>query len=325
MIKNHKKLFLIIFILLTVLTAYLSFVTGTLKITFNDWIDKLSTGENNAVDAILDLRLPRILIAMIVGAMLAVSGALLQASLQNPLAEANLIGVSTGALIMRTLCMMYIPQLYNYLPFLVFIGGLIPFIIIIFLHTKYQLNAVSMILVGVALFVLLNGVYDILSQNPLLKMSQGLTMKTWKDVYIIAISAMIGLSLSILLSPKLNLLNLDDMQAKSIGFQIDTYRWIIGLLAVFLASATVAIVGQIAFLGIIVPHIVRKIVGVNYKAVIPFSIVIGAWFLLLADLAGRTIHPPLEIPANAILMIVGGPTLIYLLCKGKRQRIYKSM
>ena len=77
MIKNHKKLFLIIFILLTVLTAYLSFVTGTLKITFNDWIDKLSTGENNAVDAILDLRLPRILIAMIVGAMLAVSGALL--------------------------------------------------------------------------------------------------------------------------------------------------------------------------------------------------------------------------------------------------------
>ncbi|MEJ7523025.1 iron chelate uptake ABC transporter family permease subunit, partial [Staphylococcus saprophyticus] len=88
--------------------------------------------------------------------------------------------------------------------------------------------------------------------------------------------------------PKLNLLNLDDMQAKSIGFQIDTYRWIIGLLAVFLASATVAIVGQMAFLGIIVPHIVRKIVGVNYKAVIPFSIVIGAWFLLLADLAGRT-------------------------------------
>lgn len=325
MIKNHKKLFLIIFILLTVLTAYLSFVTGTLKTTFNDWIDKLSTGENNAVDAILDLRLPRILIAMIVGAMLAVSGALLQASLQNPLAEANLIGVSTGALIMRTLCMMYIPQLYNYLPFLVFIGGLIPFIIIIFLHTKYQLNAVSMILVGVALFVLLNGVYDILSQNPLLKMSQGLTMKTWKDVYIIATSAMIGLSLSILLSPKLNLLNLDDMQAKSIGFQIDTYRWIIGLLAVFLASATVAIVGQMAFLGIIVPHIVRKIVGVNYKAVIPFSIVIGAWFLLLADLAGRTIHPPLEIPANAILMIVGGSTLIYLLCKGKRQRNYKYM
>ena len=112
----------------------------------------------------------------------------------------------------------------------------------------------------------------------------------------------------------MNLLNLDDIQARSIGFNIDRYRWLTGLLAVFLASATVAIVGQLAFLGIIVPHVVRKLVGGNYRVLIPFSTVIGAWLLLVADLLGRVIQPPLEIPANAILMIVGGPMLIYLIC-----------
>ncbi len=95
-----------------------------------------------------------------------------------------------------------------------------------------------MILVGVA-FVLLNGVLEILTQNPLMKIPQGLTMKIWSDVYILAVSALLGLILTLLLSPKLNLLNLDDIQARSIGFNIDCYRWLTGLLAVFLASATV--------------------------------------------------------------------------------------
>ncbi len=121
----------------------------------------------------------------------------------------------------------------------------------------------------------------------------------------------------------MNLLNLDDIQARSIGFNIDRYRWLTGLLAVFLASATVVIVGQLAFLGIIVPHVVRKLVGGNYRVLIPFSTVIGAWLLLVADLLGRVIQPPLEIPANAILMIVGGPMLIYLICQSQRNRNLK--
>ncbi|NGD08150.1 iron ABC transporter permease [Staphylococcus aureus] len=315
MIKNKKKLLFLCLLVILIATAYISFVTGTIKLSFNDLFTKFTTGSNEAVDSIIDLRLPRILIALMVGAMLAVSGALLQAALQNPLAEANIIGVSSGALIMRALCMLFIPQLYFYLPLLSFIGGLI------LLHSKFRFNAVSMILVGVALFVLLNGVLEILTQNPLMKIPQGLTMKIWSDVYILAVSALLGLILTLLLSPKLNLLNLDDIQARSIGFNIDRYRWLTGLLAVFLASATVAIVGQLAFLGIIVPHVVRKLVGGNYRVLIPFSTVIGAWLLLVADLLGRVIQPPLEIPANAILMIVGGPMLIYLICQSQRNRI----
>ncbi|HCY0366941.1 TPA: hemin ABC transporter permease protein IsdF, partial [Staphylococcus aureus] len=164
MIKNKKKLLFLCLLVILIATAYISFVTGTIKLSFNDLFTKFTTGSNEAVDSIIDLRLPRILIALMVGAMLAVSGALLQAALQNPLAEANIIGVSSGALIMRALCMLFIPQLYFYLPLLSFIGGLIPFLIIILLHSKFRFNAVSMILVGVALFVLLNGVLEILTQ-----------------------------------------------------------------------------------------------------------------------------------------------------------------
>ncbi|WRN67485.1 hemin ABC transporter permease protein IsdF [Staphylococcus aureus] len=309
MIKNKKKLLFLCLLVILIATAYISFVTGTIKLSFNDLITKFTTGNNEAMDSIIDLRLPRILIALMVGAMLAVSGALLQAALQNPLAEANIIGVSSGALIMRALCMLFIPQLYFYLPLLSFIGGLIPFLIIIVLHFKFRFNAVSMILVGVALFVLLNGVLEILTQNPLMKFPRLNNENMERRIHISSIS-IIGININITFIPKLNLLNLDDVQARSIGFNIDRYRWLTGLLAVFLASATVAIVGQLAFLGIIVPHVVRKLVGGNYRVLIPFSTVIGAWLLLVADLLGRVIQPPLEIPANAILMIVGGPMLI---------------
>lgn len=319
---NRFTLFFIAIVLL-LLTAYFSLITGTIQLSFDDISAKIINGHNENFDSIIDLRLPRIIIAIIVGAMLAVSGALLQVSLQNPLADANIIGVSSGALIMRTLCMYWIPQLYFYIPFITFIGGLLPFLIILLLNKRYNFNTVSIILIGVAMFVILNGIIEIMTQNPLMKIPQGLTMKTWQDVKIIIIAAIIGSVLVILLINKLNLLNLDDVQATSIGFKINRFRWITGLIAVFLASATVAIVGQMAFLGIIVPHVVRKLVGGNYKIIIPLSTIIGAWLLLVADFLGRTIQPPIEIPANALLMIIGGPVLIYLICIGKNKKILK--
>ena len=186
-------------LVILIATAYISFVTGTIKLSFNDLITKFTTGSNEAVDSIIDLRLPRILIALMVGAMLAVSGALLQAALQNPLAEANIIGVSSGALIMRALCMLFIP-IVLLLTIIKFYWWFNTILIIILLHSKFRFNAVSMILVGVALFVLLNGVLEILTQNPLMKIPQGLTMKIWSDVYILAVSALLGLILTLLLS-----------------------------------------------------------------------------------------------------------------------------
>ncbi|MEJ7170493.1 iron ABC transporter permease [Staphylococcus capitis] len=319
MLQHYSKLlFLISFILLCV-TLYISFIVGTIPITFKDILNQLTTGHVSNVETIIDLRLPRIIIALCVGAMLSVSGALLQAVLQNPLAEAQLLGVSSGALVMRMILVLMTPHLFFVIPLLSFIGGMIPFLLLFLLSLKFNFQPTRMILIGVAMYAMhamLTGLLDLFAQNPFLKIPQGLTMKTWNDVKIIVISASIGLVITLLLISKVNLLALEDKQANNLGFHITKYRLIIGGVAVFLASASSAIVGPLTFVGLIIPHIVRKLIGSNYKKVIPLSMILGGWFVVATDLLGRTLHPPLEIPANVIMMLIGGPVLIYLICKG---------
>ncbi|MEJ7174221.1 iron ABC transporter permease [Staphylococcus caprae] len=316
MFQQHPRILVIISLILLCITIYISFVIGTIPIHFKDILQKLSTGEASNIDTIIDLRLPRILIALCVGAMLSASGALLQAVLQNPLAEAQLLGVSSGALVARTILLLLAPQLFFYIPLLSFVGGMLPFLMLFILSVKFKLLPTRMILIGVAMFAMLTGLLDLFAQNPFLKMPQGFTMKTWNDVKMIVLSAVIGLAMTIILMSKVNLLALEEKQANNLGFHITKYRLIVGMVAVFLASASSAIVGPLAFVGLIIPHIVRKLIGANYKQVLPLSIIIGAWFVVMTDLLGRTIHPPLEIPANVIMMLIGGPVLIYLICKG---------
>ena len=120
--------------------------------------------------------------------------------MQNPLAEANILGVSSGALVVRSLVLLLFPGLYFYAPFLSFIGGVIPFMVLFVLIAKYKLAPVRMILVGVALYAMLNGILELLAQDPFMKIPQGLTMKTWNDVYIVAITAIIGITLALILA-----------------------------------------------------------------------------------------------------------------------------
>ena len=147
---------------------------------------------------------------------------------------------------------------------------MIPFLLLFLLSVKFKFQPTRMILIGVAMYAMLTGVLDLFAQNPFLKIPQGLTMKTWNDVKIIGISASIGLVITLLLTSKVNLLALEDKQANNLGFHITKYRLIIGGVAV-LASASSAIVGPLAFVGLIIPHIVRKLIGSNYKEVIPLS------------------------------------------------------
>lgn len=233
MLQHYSKLlFLISFILLCV-TLYISFIVGTIPITFKDILNQLTTGHVSNVETIIDLRLPRIIIALCVGAMLSVSGALLQAVLQNPLAEAQLLGVSSGALVMRMILVLMTPHLFFVISLLSFIGGMIPFLLLFLLSLKFNFQPTRMILIGVAMYAMLTGLLDLFAQNPFLKIPQGLTMKTWNDVKIIVISASIGLVITLLLISIVNLLALEDKQANNLGFHITKYRLIIGALLYF--------------------------------------------------------------------------------------------
>lgn len=314
--KKHPHLAFIIVCILLIISLYIAITSGSITVTFQQLIQKMTTGSEPQVEAVIDLRLPRIIIAIFVGASLSVSGALLQAVLQNPLAEANIIGVTSGALVARGVVLLFFPTAFFYLPILMFIGGLIPFFILFILLSKYRMTPMRIIFVGVALYAIFNGLLELLSVSPITQLPTGLTMKTWKDVYVIITTNTIGLIIACLLCNKVNLLTFNDKQASNLGFNMTKYRLIIGFIAVFIVSSTTAIVGPLTFVGLIVPHIARRIVGSNYVKMIPFSIVFGALIVLAADTLGRMILPPNEISANIFTTVIGGICLMYLICKG---------
>ena len=145
-----------------------------------------------------------------------------------------------------------------------------------------------------------------------------ITMKTWDDVRTLLPYVLIGLVLSVLACATCNLLALEDKTARSLGVNVNRMRIIISLIAVLLASISTAVAGPISFLGLIVPHIGRLLVGSDHKALIPFSMLLGAFTYLLADTIGRTIAAPYEISASIIMSIIGGPFFIILLRRSKK-------
>ena len=142
-------------------------------------------------------------------------------------------------------------------------------------------------------------------------------MKTWDDFSTLAVYAVIGLILSLFASARCNLLALEDKTARSLGLNVNKSRIVISVIAVLLAGISTAVIGPISFLGLIVPHIARLLVGSDHRVLIPYSMVLGAFTLLLADTVGRTVAAPYEISASVIMSVVGGPFFILLLRRSK--------
>ncbi|MDY5059161.1 FecCD family ABC transporter permease [Staphylococcus simulans] len=311
-------------LILFVVVVLFALFNGKLGISSAQFWHKITTGHDNQVDAIIDLRLPRIIVAICAGAALSVAGAYLQAVLKNPLADASIIGVSSGALVAKALVMTFIPTLFFYMPVISFIGGLLPFILLFYLQHRYQLNPMRMLLVGVSMYAMLNGVLEYLTANPAVRLSAGLSLKVWKDAAQISVTTSIGLILAMTVILQANMLGFDDRQAHNLGFPIQRYRMLIGLIAVFLASSAVAVAGAMAFVGLIVPHIARRLVGSDYRKVVLCCVLFGAIAVLLADTLGRLMSRQFEVPAHIITVIIGGPYLIYLICKGAYRNEYRQ-
>ena len=311
-------------LILFVVVVLFALFNGKLGISSAQFWHKITTGHDNQVDAIIDLRLPRIIVAICAGAALSVAGAYLQAVLKNPLADASIIGVSSGALVAKALVMTLMPTLFFYIPVISFIGGLLPFILLFYLQHRYQLNPMRMLLVGVSMYAMLNGVLEYLTANPAVRLSAGLSLKVWKDAAQISVTTSIGLILAMTVILQANMLGFDDRQAHNLGFPIQRYRMLIGLIAVFLASSAVAVAGAMAFVGLIVPHIARRLVGSDYRKVVLCCVLFGAIAVLLADTLGRLMSRQFEVPAHIITVIIGGPYLIYLICKGAYRNEYRQ-
>ena len=322
---NGKK---VISFIVTTAALFILFLyavnTGSLKVTPMQLFRGLFIKYDPDVATVYDLRFPRIFAAMLGGAATAVSGVLLQAVMKNPLADPGIIGISSGASLVAVFITAFVPSLYFYTPVFAFAGGMAAFFLVYSLSWKGGLSPLRIILVGVAVNAMFTGLMSAFNSSTGSNYSgvasivnANITMKTWDDLQILLVYTVIGLAASVFVLEQCNLLALEDKTARSIGVNVTRTRIIVSVIAVLLASISTAVIGPISFLGLIVPHIARILVGSNHKILVPYSVLLGAFMLLLADTIGRTIASPYEISASVVMSVIGGPFFIVLLRRSK--------
>lgn len=300
--------------------------TGSLKVTPAELFRGLFVAYDKNVATIYDLRFPRIFIAMLGGAAMAASGVLLQAVMKNPLADPGIIGISSGASFTAVLVTAFFPLLYNLTPLFAFIGGAAACALVYLLSWKSGLSPLRLILVGVAINSMFTGLMSAFNSGTGSTYSgvasivnANITQKTWDDFRILVCYATVGLLLSFIVAKFCNLLSLEDKTVRSLGINVTAIRLTISAIACLLASISTAVIGPISFLGLIVPHIARLLVGSNHKVLTPYTMLLGAFVFPLADTIGRTICYPYEINATVIMSVVGGPFFIFLLRRSDKR------
>ena len=299
--------------------------TGSLDIGIGQLFRGLFIAYDPDVATVYDLRFPRILIAMLGGAALSASGVLFQATMRNPIADPGIIGVSAGASFAAVLIAGVFPQLYFFTPLLSFLGGIVACLLVYALAFKGGLDPLRVILVGVAVnavFTGLTAAFNSMTGGNLTGVASianaTISQKTWDDVYILTGYVALGLALAFAVHHSCDLLGLSDDTAAGLGVNVTLTRVGLSLIACCLASIATAELGVVSFVGLIVPHCARILVGSGHKALLPFSMLGGAFTMLLADTLGRTIAAPYEISAAVLFSIVGGPMLILLLRRSEK-------
>lgn len=303
--------------------SLVAIAVGSAGYSITEILRALFSGEKSTIKVIvLNLRLPRLILAVLIGASLSASGALLQSVMRNPLADPGTIGVSAGAGTAATTILLLFPQLTNSVPLFAFGGAALACFLIYSMAWKGGVDPTRIILSGVAINSVL-GAYNSLLQmmhtdsleGVLAFMNGSLSGRSWAQVKLLVIYAGIGLVLSFLCIKSANTLQLGDEMAKSLGVKVNLARVCLSAVSAFLAAATVSVAGMIGFVGLVVPHISRLLVGSDYKAMLPTSVLLGAVVLLAADTIGRTIVPGMEIPVGIVMSVTGGPFFLYMLRK----------
>lgn len=318
--RHFTGLYFLSLLLLFLVMVYISVNTGSLNISMKQLLHGLFVSYDPDVATVWDLRFPRIFIASLGGAALSVSGVLFQASMKNPIADPGIIGVSSGASFVAVLITAMAPSLYFFTPLFAFAGGIAACGLVYLLAFKNGLSPLRVILVGVAVNAVFTGLTQVIQSMTGGNLTgvasianSNISQKTWEDVTILSGYVVFALVLAFIKFYQCDLLSLSDQTARGLGINVTASRISISLIAVVLASISTAQMGVVSFIGLIVPHIAKLMVGSSHKVLIPFSMLGGAFLMLLADTLGRTIAAPYEISASVLLSIVGGPMLIILI------------
>ncbi|QMD48411.1 Fe(3+) dicitrate ABC transporter permease subunit FecD [Citrobacter freundii] len=315
------KIAIVIFITLALAGfSILSLQMGVIAVPWHALLTDWQTGREYHY-VLTAYRLPRLLLALLVGAALAVAGVLVQGIVRNPLASPDILGVNHAASLASVGALLLLPSLpVIALPLLAFAGGMAGLILLRILANTSQ--PMKLALTGVALsacwasltdYLMLSRPQDV--NSALLWLTGSLWGRDWSFVKIAAPLLILFLPLSLRLCRDLDLLALGDARATTLGVSVPRIRLLALLLAVAMTSTGVAVCGPISFIGLVVPHMVRSITGGRHRWLLPVSAMAGALLLVVADLLARIIHPPLELPAGVLTAIIGAPWFVWLLVR----------
>ncbi|WP_279381276.1 FecCD family ABC transporter permease [Lysinibacillus fusiformis] len=317
----HPNFILLVLLIIILILSIISLGLGAIYITPSEIIQNLiGEGTSSQKFILSNYRIPRIIIAIIVGSGLATAGAILQGILRNPLASPDVIGVTKGAGLAAVIIIVLFPASpIIFLPLAAFIGAAIIAVILMLFVYKKGAQPNTLALVGIALGAICQaGIEYFMIKFPddvsatLLWLTGSLWARGWDQVYIL-LPCLILIPLLIGLTSKLDILSLGDDIATGLGERSKFLRYILLGVSVVLTGVCVATVGSIGFIGLIAPHIARRIVGSKFKVLLPASALFGAILLLVADSLGRGLFPPIEIPAGIITAVIGAPYFLYLL------------
>lgn len=289
------------------------------------WLALTSAETTDTITMIREFRLSREIAAVFVGAALAVSGAVMQGLTRNPLADPGLLGLTAGANAALALTVALIPTA-NYFAIMIacFIGAAVGTLLVLGIGSmkKGGFSPFRLVLAGAAVSAFLSaiaegiGLYFKISKDVSMWTAGGLIGTSWSQIQVIVPFIVIGISISLLLARQLTILSLNRELAVGLGQKTTRIKALLFIAIVLLAGASVAIAGNMVFIGLMIPHIVRAIVGADYRFILPMSALVGAAFMLLADTLGRTIHAPYETPVAAIVAILGLPFFLFIVQKG---------
>ncbi|WP_051236264.1 Fe(3+)-hydroxamate ABC transporter permease FhuB [Paenibacillus pinihumi] len=321
-------------LLLLGLSVY-SLISGSKSLSLAE-IAAVIQGKGSAIHQkiVMEFRLPRMLVSILAGAMFAASGSLLQSAIRNPLGDAHVLGVTGGAGVGALLLMVALPQLsFGWVPVAAVLGGLAAAAVVFAAVWRKGLDPGKMTLVGIAVSAVALAMINILviqiklGAAPALTWLAGSTYgRNWANVTELAWSAAVLLPIGWWLGRRVELLTFQDESSTGLGLKVKSARLYTSLIAVLLAALAVASVGTIGFIGLLAPHAARLLTGMNHRRSIVAAALIGAILLLLADLLGRTIMAPKELPSGVVVALIGSPYLIYLIYKsspGRRTRATK--
>ncbi|GAA3406291.1 FecCD family ABC transporter permease [Paenibacillus hodogayensis] len=319
----------VVLVLCMVALAVLCLSIGSVRIPVQEVLLSLVGRNTESSDLIvMQLRLPRITAALLVGAALAVSGALLQGVIRNPLASPDLLGVTGGASVAVVGFMTLTANKFSihWVPVIAIVGAFLAAMINYLLAWKRGVSPFRLVLIGIGIstamsaltmFLLISGP-SYLAAQVLNWMTGSVYGTNWKHVAALWPWVLIFIPFSLLYAKELNVQSLGEAAAVGLGSRLQMSRVVVLFCSVALAGAAVGIAGTLSFIGLLAPHMARKLVGNSYRILIPVSAVLGAIVLVLADLAGRMLFQPLDIPAGVFTAGVGAPFFMYLLFRHKK-------